>query len=170
MTLSDNPVPKARRFSVHDVQPDDNVVTYGQPDNVAFDAPTRIASVHDGSDLDDAADIKKTKSMHSARSSGDDDDDGGDALIITETVDYNDQYAADQIAADSELFDAIHYRHPSLADTEHPIHDDFDEPKDHERYQSVIRHDVPDIGSLDTLCSLYLLIAILRNLSLFDVL
>ena len=154
LTLADNPAPtKVRRFSVHDVQPDDNVVTYGQPDNMALDIPTRITNI--SSDLEDTVDIKRGKSLHSTRSSGDDafvddgDGDVGGAVIIHETVDNNEQYATEQMAGpfavddarDSvshspmtmdgkELFDPSHYRHPSLKDHELPVHDDDDESKD----------------------------------------
>jgi len=165
LILSDEgPLSKVRRFSVHDTQPDDNQVVYGQPDGLMMsDGPTRIAAVHDAvSSLDEVA---KTRSLHSARSSGDDDG-GGDALFIADTVDNNEEYATEQLATPSfgvddarhsveqspmdsdgakqkeEYFDAAHYRHPSLAKSEQPIHDDDDGEKDHNRFASVIRHDV----------------------------
>ena len=204
LTLSDNPAPTRpeRRFSVHDVQPDDNVVTYGQPDNMALDAPTRITNI--SSDVEDGSDIKKSKSLHSTRSSGDDgyadadDGDIGGAMIIQQTVDNNEEYATEQMAGSyavddardsishspmtvdgKELFDPSHYRHPSLKDHEVPLHDDMDEPKDHNRFASVIRKDVPDMDSLErkrisenhslSVLSVLLSVAILRNLSLIQI-
>ena len=48
-----------------------------------------------------------------------------------------------------ELFDPSRYRYPSLKDHEVSLHDDMDEPKDHNRFASVIRKDVSDMDSLE---------------------
>ena len=122
-------------------------------------------------------------------------------MIIHQTVDNNEEYAPEQMAGayavddarDSifhspmtvdgkELFDPSHDRHPSSKNHEVPLHDDMDESKEHNRFASVIRKDVPDMDSLErneilkitvslhlSVISVLFSISILRNLSLIQI-
>ena len=134
---------KARRFSVHDVAPDDNQISYGQPDNEAIsNKGFRILSVDD--DIDDA----QKERRHSDSQNRDSGDDTNDVQpFIHENVDDNnyEEYAVEETSYDhngdneldgdnddtpnddaaresqeeeNDAFPPPHYRHPSLLDNE----------------------------------------------------
>ena len=106
---SDGGTKKERRFSVHDVEAEDNQINYGQPDNQAMteNVNLRIGSTSDDNvNLDgvDSADRDNTNrsSIHSDSHKSEDDDNPN--IYIHENVDDNDEYANEHIDADANQY------------------------------------------------------------------
>eukprot|EP01084_Bolivina_argentea_P302067 521335_1 len=169
----DNMKQERRRSFVHDVKPEDNQVSYGQPDNSVNEINNGTMRI---SSIDDDTDQKRTTRLNSMNSDShqSDDNDDQNGVFIHENVDNNyDEYGNDQIVDDysqneeeqaaargskettpetnknnknnkNNTFDTSHYRHPSLGPNENPASDDEDLDKDHGRYLSTLIHENVD--------------------------
>ena len=93
---------KKRRYSVHDVDAEDNEVNYGQPDNPADDGNAiRIGSTSDDN-IGDRSSMNRS-SIHSDSHKSQEDDDNPN-IYIHENVDDNDEYANEHIDADPNQY------------------------------------------------------------------
>lgn len=95
---------KKRRYSVHDVEAEDNEVNYGQPDNPADDGNAiRIGSTSDDNVTTGDRSSMNRSSIHSDSHKSQEDDDNPN-IYIHENVDDNDEYANEHIAVDPNQY------------------------------------------------------------------